>query len=247
MKKIIVENQFWNIFPEAKIAIITIQNVDNSTQTDTEYFVKMLEKAVKESLKFTQNENFSENEVIQKWRNAYQKFKTKKGARSSIEALLKRAKNNNQVHSINPMVDFYNCISMTYGVPCGGEDVDKIKGDLLLTTAVGTEEFKPLGSSENESPFLDEIIYKDEAGAICRCLNWREAQRTMLTEDTKNAIFVIEEIDASKSNIEVAANELGKLFQEFFKVIPKVAFLDKNNPETDWTYSVKYRISFFIL
>ena len=32
-----------------------------------------------------------------------------------------------------------------------------------------------------------EVVYKDNAGAICRCFNWREAVRTMLQDHTKNA------------------------------------------------------------
>jgi len=39
------------------------------------------------------------------------------------------------------------------------------------------------------------MIYFDEHGAVCRCLNWREVQRTMLTEETKDAVLVIEAIN----------------------------------------------------
>lgn len=39
------------------------------------------------------------------------------------------------------------------------------------------------------------MIYFDEQGAVCRCLNWREVQRTMLTEETKDAVLVIEAIN----------------------------------------------------
>ncbi len=34
--------------------------------------------------------------------------------------------------------------------------------------------------TDSDAPALpEEIIYYDEQGAICRCLNWREAQRTI--------------------------------------------------------------------
>ena len=73
--------------------------------------------------------------------------------------------------------------------------MDSFEGDLRLTTAAGDEQFVPLGSSENEPPYPGEIIYKDDKGAVCRCWNWREAQRTMLTEKTKNAFLCIELVD----------------------------------------------------
>jgi DNA/RNA-binding domain of Phe-tRNA-synthetase-like protein len=81
----------------------------------------------------------SENPVIREWREAYQKFKTKKGARSSIEALLSRVKKGNALGTINPLVDIYNAISLRFGLPCGGEDIDTFAGTVRLTTATGTE------------------------------------------------------------------------------------------------------------
>ena len=42
---------------------------------------------------------------------------------------------------INPLVDIYNSISLRYGVPCGGEDLDKINGDLHLGLAKGVKIF----------------------------------------------------------------------------------------------------------
>lgn len=48
------------------------------------------------------------------------------------------------------------------------------------------------------SQLLRKKLYYDLDGAICRSLNWREAQRTMLTEETTNAILVIEAVTPSQ-------------------------------------------------
>jgi len=77
----------------------------------------MILRAEKEALKYLQNEEFSNNEVIKIWRESFQKFKTKKGARSSIEALLKRIDKGNHIGNINPLVDIYNSISLRYALP----------------------------------------------------------------------------------------------------------------------------------
>ena len=45
----------------------------------------------------------------------------------------------------------------------------------------------------------EEIIYYDTEGAVCRCLNWREAQRTMLTGDTTNAVLIMESINEEQA------------------------------------------------
>jgi DNA/RNA-binding domain of Phe-tRNA-synthetase-like protein len=96
-----------------------------------------------------QNSEFSSNEVIKVWREAFQKFKIKKGVRSSIEALLKRVHNGNHIGTINPLVDIYNSISLKYALPCGGEDIDTFAGNVKLTKALGSEQcFKMLMKSK---------------------------------------------------------------------------------------------------
>ncbi|MGE7270559.1 B3/B4 domain-containing protein [Brevibacillus panacihumi] len=147
MPRFIIEDDFWSLFPHAKIGTVICQGIDNSKR-DVEIYEKLLQEAEKEAHTFLSMDEFSRNPVISVWREAFQKFKTKKGARCSIEALLKRVKNGNQIGNINPLVDIYNSISLRYGLPCGGEDIDTFAGDIRLTQANGTEAFIPLGSDE---------------------------------------------------------------------------------------------------
>jgi len=133
----------------------------------------MILEAEKKALKYLQNAEFSNNPVIKVWREAFQKFKTKKGARSSIEALLKRVHNGNHIETINPLVDIYNSISLRYALPCGGEDIDKFASDIRLTTAVGNDEFIPLGTDESRliefENALKELakVVQDNLGGTC--------------------------------------------------------------------------------
>lgn len=231
MPKFIIEDDFWSLFPHAKIGTITCQGVNNSIR-DVEKYNEILQCAEKEAHKFISREEFSSNPTIFVWRKAFQKFKTKKGARSSIESLLKRVKNNNHIGTINPLVDIYNSISLRYGLPCGGEDIDTFVGDIRLTQANGNEPFIPLGSTENTPPYEGEIIYKDNEGAICRCWNWREAMRTMLTENTKNAFLCIELIDETRSDeFHRALEELALLVSSNLGGTVKIDILDINNRE----------------
>jgi len=231
MKKFIIEDSFWSIFPDARIGIVVCNNIDNTIKDNSKY-EEMIRNAEKEALKYLDNPEFSSNPVISVWREAFKKFKTKKGARSSIEALLKRAYNENHIGNINPLVDIYNSISLKYALPCGGEDIDKFVGDIRLTKAVGDEEFIPLGEDENSPPYEGEIVYKDDKGAICRCWNWREAVRTMLTENTKNAFLCIELVDETRLNeFESALKELAKLVEENLGGTCKISILDINNRE----------------
>lgn len=229
MKNFIIEDDFWSVFPNARIGVVICHSIDNSIK-DKEKYDEILLEAEQEALKYLRDPEFSNNEVIKTWREAFQKFKTKKGARSSIEALLKRVHNGNHIGTINPLVDIYNSISLRYALPCGGEDMDKFAGDIRLTKAVGNEEFIPLGTDENAPPYEGEIVYKDDIGAICRCLNWREAVRTMLTESTNNALLCIELTDEKRlAEFESALKDLAKIVQDNLGGTNRVSILDINN------------------
>lgn len=229
MKKFIVEEEFWEVFPHAKIGVVLLKGIDNSAKDENRY-LDILRSAEKEALEHLSEDSFSSNQVVKVWREAFQRFKTKKGARSSIEALLKRVHSGKGMGSINPLVDIYNSISLRYALPCGGEDVDTFEGDIRLTKAVGDEGFITLGSEKSEPPYEGEIVYKDDKGAICRCWNWRESVRTMLTEDTKNAFICIESVDPSRDDdLKAALDELASLAKENLGGDYEIHIVDRDN------------------
>ncbi len=234
MRKFIIEEEFWSLFPQAKIGIVIAENINNK-YSNTDEYADMLTQAQGKSLEHLNNETFSQNKVISVWREAFQKFKTKKGARSSIEALLKRVSKGNSIGTINPLVDIYNTCSLLYALPNGGEDIDTFEGDVKLTLAHGDEDFVTLGSDKSEPPHKDELVYKDEAGAICRCWNWREAVRTMLTEDTRNAFLCVELVDIEREDaFNNALEYLNTSVTEQLNGQCKVFVLDNENREIEF-------------
>ena len=193
MKKFKLDDSFLNIFPEARIGILVCRGINNQPETENKY-AAYLEEAGRAAMQYVTDPEFTANPVIRTWRDAFYKFRTKKGARCSIEAMLKRVSKGGIIGCINPLVDLYNGVSLRYGVPVGGENIDAFQGDMRLTVAEGGEDFVTYGSDKSEPPYEGEVIYKDDAGAICRCFNWRESVRTMLTEDTVNAFMCIETV-----------------------------------------------------
>jgi len=231
MKKFILEQPYLDIFPESKIGILVCKGINNQI-TDEDKYADYLQKAQQEAQKYITNPEFTENPVIRTWRDAFYKFKTKKGARCSIEAMLKRVSKGNSIGTINPLVDIYNGISLKYGVPVGGEDIDKFDGDNRLTIADGSEEFITYGSDKSEPPYEGEVVYKDNAGAICRCFNWRESVRTMLTEETVNAFMCIETVAGERDDVlDAALDELKALIETELGGKVTKHILSKDNPE----------------
>lgn len=231
MAKVIIKQDFWDIFPDADVAIIVAKDITNALAGNEEISAH-LKKANEDAKNLLTADVFSENRVISVWREAYQKFKTKKGVRSSIENLLKRVEKGNPVKEINPLVDLYNAVSLTYGIPCGGEDIDTIKGDMLLTKAFGGEPFLALGDEVEDCALAGEIVYKDDLGIVCRCWNWRDGARTMLTEKTKNAVLVIESVDTERhGDLIEAANTLASFIRKYLGGQVHISFLNIDNRE----------------
>jgi DNA/RNA-binding domain of Phe-tRNA-synthetase-like protein len=150
--------------------------------------------------------------------------------RSSIESMLRSAQSG-RLRSINPLVDLYNTISLRHQLPVGGEDLAKITGDIRLLRARGDEFFVPLGAEAPEPPPRGAVIYRDDDGVICSCWNWREAERTMLTRDTTDALLVIESVPPlDPSAARIAIDDLAALVTRHLGGTVTVDVLDREHP-----------------
>jgi DNA/RNA-binding domain of Phe-tRNA-synthetase-like protein len=231
--KLIITDTILDEFPELILGVIILHNIDNSqNRAEITEMLRQAEAALPGKFGSTP---VIEHPYIATWREAYRKFGAKpKDYPSSIENLSRRVLKGAPIGHINNLVSLYNTISLRYILPVGGEDLDKIVGDVLLTRA---DDDEPavflLGEKEARAPRAGEIIYKDEAGAICRRWNWKEADRTKLTQATKNAFLVIETLPpVTRGELETATRELADLVKQYCGGTVSAAFLDKDNRET---------------
>lgn len=236
MQKFIAEESFWKLFPEAAIGVIVARGMKPASEVpaeDAAAIAALLREANAQADRHLTSNTISQNEVVRVWRDAYQQFKTKKGARCSIENLLKRVLKGNPVGSITPAVDIYNAVSLKYALPVGGEDIDTFEGDLRLGITEGGDAFRALGEDEDDPTLPGELCYRDDAGAVCRCWNWRDGQRTALTDDSENAFLIIECVDPSRiDDLRAALDEFSQLIERYLGAsIEAHAIVDRSNPE----------------
>lgn len=219
MKQFVTEESFWELFPEAQIGIVVAHNMKPTEEVapeDASAIARALAEANGKADQHLESNTISQNEVVAVWREAYQKFKTKKGARCSIENLLKRVLKGNPVGSITPSVDIYNTVSLTHALPVGGEGIDAMAGDIRLGITEGGDAFRPLGEEEDAPTLEGELCYRDDAGAICRCWNWRDGERTALTDDSKKAFLIIESVDPARADdLAAATDQLAAMVQQY--------------------------------
>ncbi|MEU8359732.1 phenylalanine--tRNA ligase beta subunit-related protein [Nonomuraea sp. NPDC048882] len=149
-----------------------------------------------------------QTDKIDAWKDAYRAFGAKpQRTRPSVDALTRRM----PLPEINRAVDAYNSISVKHALPIGGEDLDRYVGPARLVRAAGDEPSEEaLGQPEP-----GEVIWRDDAGVTCRRWNWRQVVRTRLTEETTNAIFLLERLEPmSLEELKQAGEELADLLSE---------------------------------
>ncbi len=219
MKRFVTEESFWELFPDAQIGIVVAHDMKSASEVsdeDAAAIAKMLAEANKTADQHLESNTISQNKVVAVWRDAFQRFKTKKGARCSIENLLKRVLKGNPVGTITPAVDIYNTVSLTYALPVGGEDISAMEGDICLGITGGGDAFRPLGEDEDAPTLEGELCYRDDAGAICRCWNWRDGERTALSDDSTKAFLIIESVDPARAeDLAAATDQLANLVQRY--------------------------------
>jgi len=229
-----INHKIFERFPGLTISIVVCKNINNSgASEEIQKNIRSEESIIRE--KFT-SETLSLNPKIDAWRKAYSAFGAKpKENKSSVENLYRMVLKGIDLRHINKLVDIYNFISLKHMLPAGGEDIDKIQGDVGLTFAEADEPaVLLLGDKEPRPPHAGEVIYKDSVSAICRRWNWREADRTKFTEETKNCFLVIEGLPpVAKEEIETASKELSGLVQEHCGGEVSYIILDIEQPETN--------------
>ncbi len=211
--RFLVEDGIRSLFPEVMFGIVVVRGIDN-TRAAQECAERLAQAASDVTTKLG-DADLATHPAVAPWREAYRTFGVKPSKyRSSIESLLRSARSGS-VRSVNPLVDLYNSISLRHMLPCGGEDLRRIHGGIRLTRANGTEEFVPLGSEQAQPPQAGEVLYRDDTGVICRCWNWREAERTKLTPGTTDAFLCIEALPpADGAQLRAASQQLAALVSE---------------------------------
>ncbi len=229
---LVIADTIFADFPELILGVVKLHGIDNAH--DNAEITSLLREAEAELPGKFGGVPVIEHPSIATWREAYRRFGAKpKDYPSSVENLTRRVLNGATIGHINNLVSIYNTISLRHILPVGGEDLDRIVGDVLLTRA-GEDEpaIFLLGEKEARAPRAGEILYKDEVGAICRRWNWKEADRTKLTPATRNAFLVIEALPpVGREKVETALDELAELVSRYCGGTVAKAFLDKDNRE----------------
>lgn len=210
-----IEPLIFETFPGLSIGILKASGVDNhGDYPDLIEEIKRIQEEIRDNFDLG---TLADCPKIQNWRKAYAFFGAKpKKHLSSVESLYRMTLEGRNLRPINKLVDIYNCISLMHMVPVGGDDLSRVEGDILLRFAKGDEPFSPLGFDEPQTARKGEVIYADNREVLCRRWNWRESDKTKMTEDTREVLLVAEGLPpVSAQNIDQVVEDLAQLVEKY--------------------------------
>jgi DNA/RNA-binding domain of Phe-tRNA-synthetase-like protein len=207
--------EIFDSFPGLEIGSVVAKGINNRGPCPE--IVHLIKKTQEQIKAHFRRENLMDHPKFQSWREAFVSFGAKpKKHRSSVENLYRLIADGKDLRSINKIVDIYNYISLKYMVPVGGDDLAKVEGDIVLRFAEGDEVFTPLGSDEIQKARKGEVIYADQSEVLCRRWNWRESEKTKMTEQSQDILLIAEGLPpVGRVEMEGFVHDLSQLIEKY--------------------------------
>ncbi|MFA7301194.1 MAG: arginine--tRNA ligase [Candidatus Shapirobacteria bacterium] len=237
--KFSIDKKVFDKFPNLVVAIPLIYGFDNNkSNVEAEKILRETENKLREN--FTV-EQLMASKKVKSYFDCFKQFGVDPNLFLPAHvALSKRVLEGGNIPNINPLVNLYNSFSIANTTPFGGEDLDKVYGDFKLFVAKGGEKWFPIGSKKSKLAVAGELVWGDDLDLSTRALNWRQCDRTKLTNESKNGYFVMDGFkgindELIKKTADIFVNTATKLFGGKADIL----WLDINNPEGEIYFKSK--------
>ena len=187
-----IEPEIFDTFPGMNIVTVIARDIDNQTlkQVIVDELHEAWQYAGQQARAYG---NAQSHPNITPWGEHMKKVGVnRKNFPSSIEAMLRRARKGGPPMSINPLVDFYNAISLKYLVPAGGFDIDVLRHEMLLRYSRTGDRFRSFDAPEAILVEAGEFSYASESDILTRHFIWRQSDRGLIQPETKSVLLVSE-------------------------------------------------------
>lgn len=226
-----VSSDIWALFPGMLLVVAKVDKLDNAGPNPLLY-----DELIKTGENTRANWGYDDLKLhpfIAAWRDNLRRVGVNPGDfPCAIESLCRQVLKGRQLPDINPVVNFYNMLSVRNVVPVGGWSVDADNEIQLRLTEAG-EPFTALGKNEPELVAAGEIAYATENRLVTRHFVWRQAEHAKITPETKN-VFLIAEIlaEAGRDIAERVEQEFRTELESRFNVRATTAILTEGS--SDW-------------
>lgn len=230
-----IDDEIFSLFPGYCRGVVLAFDIKNSdSQPELITMLREAEASLRDSIN---KDEIVAHPKINSWREAYRAFGAKPAKfRSSIEAMVRRVVNNNELPGINTIVDIGNIISLKNIVTVGGHAIDEVLDNISLRKATGEEEFTAFGTDKTENPEPGEIIFTEGNTVLTRRWSWRQAVHTSTQKSTTAVEMNVDGLPP------VTMDEVDKICQETMELIQKYCggklryeILSESNPGMELT------------
>ena len=121
---------------------------------------------------------------------------------------------------INSIIDIYNVEALHSLLAIGGHDLDKVHGPIEFTVNGNEDSFLPILSKEKHVAKTD-YIYRDAKG-IMAWLDIRDGENYKFSNETKNAIFIIQ--GNANTSVEIRLEALERIRYDLAESMPDMEF-----------------------
>lgn len=154
---------------------------------------------------------------------------------TSIEALLRRAMKGGAPFHINPLVDFYNSVSLRHTVPVGGFDLDRVTGPLTVRLTRQGDTFAALDGDGPVPVPPGEIAYATGTTVLTRHLMWRQAKDGLIHPETRSVFLVSESLPETGPGVaETTLEDLKSGLARSFGASAESFVVDAATPRIEW-------------
>jgi lysyl-tRNA synthetase class 2 len=220
-------------WPSYRRIVVLVRDVDNAEADPAlEALLREAEAAARQDPAL---ENHKEYPRIASWRGVFERMGLNPNKfPPSIANLVKRTRSGKDLPFVNRLVAIFNIISLRYRIPCGGDDLEGVTGDVMLMPANGDEIYEPLGNPEAvERPNPGEIILVDTGRktVFCRGWCWKNGDPSKITRESRTvAINLDAQPPVGPDILGTAAEELAALVKAHCGGTAEMHLLEPDNP-----------------
>jgi DNA/RNA-binding domain of Phe-tRNA-synthetase-like protein len=226
-----IDKRVFDVFPEMRLAALILQGINNRSDKP-EIRAELKQSWISAGIAATEYENPQSHPRIKPWVEHFKAIGvSRKQFPSSIEAMVRRAAKGGEPMSINPLVDFYNSVSLKYFVTAGGYDIDQLENGLELRFSREGDRFQAFDDQNQYEIPEGEVSYADGSRILTRHFLWRQSKIGLILPETRNVVLVSEIPGELGEGLckEVLAS-LGEGTKEHFRIEPISYIMDVGNP-----------------
>jgi len=226
--RLLVDPAIFELFPGLTLVVASARGIDNRENLRTSSYLDDAWECARRLREIYDSPQAHPH--VAAWRTAFKAIGV--SAREfppSVEALLKRTFKSPEPLHINPLVDFYNAVSLNHIVPAGGFDLSGVGPILELRLTGSGDEFTPLEGGGTASVGDGEVAYATGSTVLTRHFVWRQSREALITEQTASVVLVAEVLgDLGEDLTEALEADLLHGLQNVFGVRAHIARATKS-------------------